>query len=368
MKVPFVDLKAQYSSIKTEIDSAIQAILTNTEFVTGPTVARFEEAFAKAHKVPHCVSCGNGTQALHLILWALGIGRGDEVILPSHTFFATAEAVHLAGATPVLVEVDEKTYTIDPAAVKAAITPKTKAVMAVHLYGQPADMPALKALCDAHGLQLVEDAAQAHTAAIEGTPIGGFGVAAGFSFYPGKNLGAYGEGGAVLTRDEDLAKTMRMIRDHGMAQKYHHQVWGHNYRMEGIQGAVLEVKMKHIDAWSDARRRNALYYDEYLRGIPGIQAPVAREGYRHVYHLYIIRSERRDELMEFLKERGIASGLHYPIPVHMQAPLAEFGYKQGDMPLTERICDEIVSLPMYPELTEEQIRLVCETIREFHAS
>lgn len=366
MNVPFVDLKAQYRSIKTEIDQAIQGILDRTEFVNGPTVARFEQGFAALHGTKHAVACGNGTQALHLVLWSLGIGAGDEVILPSHTFFATAEAVNLVGATPVFAEVDERTYTLDPAGLDALVTPRTKAVIAVHLYGQAADLPALKAFCDARGLKLIEDCAQSHCAEINGVRIGGVGVASGFSFYPGKNMGAYGEGGAMLTNDDELARKARMLRDHGMSRKYVHEVWGHNYRMEGFQGAILEVKLNHIEAWTDARRRNARLYNEGLANIGPVQTPYERPGGRHVYHLYIVRVPRRAELMEFLSGEGVSTGLHYPVPLHLQPATASLGGKTGDFPLTERICDEILSLPMYPELGPDQIAHVCESIGRFY--
>lgn len=288
------------------------------------------------------------------------------MILPVNTFFATAEAVHLCGAKPVFAEVDERTYTLDAARLDSLITPRTKAVMAVHLYGQPADLPAIKAVCDARGVKLIEDCAQSHCAEINGTRVGGIGVASGFSFYPGKNMGAYGEGGAMLTNDDELARQARMLRDHGMSRKYVHEVWGHNYRMEGFQGAILEVKLNHIEAWTDARRAHARHYSEGLAQVGPVITPWEKPGNRHVYHLYIIRVPRRAELIDFLSAAGISTGLHYPVPLHLQPATANLGYKKGDFPLSEQGCEEILSLPMYPELGEDQIAHVCDTIGRFY--
>ncbi len=365
MKIPFVDLKAQYASIKLEVLPAIENVLENTAFVLGKPVADFEKAFGAAHGVEYCYGVSSGTDGNHMALWALGIGPGDEVILPSHTFIATAWGATLCGATPVFAEVDPESFNLDPKSVEKKITSRTKAVVAVHLYGQPADMDGLLAVTKKHNIHLVEDCAQSHFAEYKGKRTGSFGITSSFSFYPGKNLGAYGEGGAVATNDATIARTMRMIRDHGAEKKYYHDVYGHNYRMEGIQGAVLGVKMRYIEQWTEARRRHAARYNELLKGMPGIVTPKEMPGAKHVYHLYVIRTSRRDDLQRHLEAKGIATGLHYPVPLHVQQAFKHLGYKRGDFPVTERIVSEILSLPMYAELTDEQIAYVCENIREF---
>ncbi len=363
MKVPFVDLKAQYASIKDEVRPALDAVLESCAFAGGPFVAQFEEAFAKAHGAAFCVAMSSGTAALHAAMLALEIGPGDEVIVPANTFFATAEAVSLAGATPVFVDCEARYYNLDPERVADAITPRTRAIAPVHLYGQPAQLGAIVKIATDRGLALIEDAAQAHLATYDGAPIGTVGAMGCFSFYPGKNLGAYGEGGAVLTNDPALADVLRELRNPGSTVKYRHRIVGHNYRMSGFQGAVLDVKLKHLAGWTAARRRSAALYREHLAGIEGISLPAQMEGVEHSYHLYVVRSQDRDGLAAHLKERGIATGLHYPVPCHLQPAYASLGGAKGDHPVSERLAGEILSLPMFPELTEEQIAYVAEQIR-----
>jgi len=361
--IPFVDLKAQYRSIKPEIDAAIQKILDSSAFIQGKAVADFEVSFAHAHDVRHGIACGSGTDALHLILWALGIGPGDEVIVPSHTFIATAEAVVLTGATPVFVEVNDESATITAETVAGAITPKTKAVIPVHLYGQPCDLDPLMELARKHHLFLIEDACQAHLAEYKGKKVGGFGVAAAFSFYPGKNLGAYGEAGAVVTNDDGLANAMRQLRDHGQSRKYYHDRSGHNYRMDGIQGAVLGVKLNYLERWTEQRRSVAGQYRSLLESVPEISVVGERAYARHVYHLYVVRTSRRSDLRDWLEKKGIATGIHYPIPLHLQVP-----FNNGNnlaLPVTEKMTREVLSLPMFPELKDAQINAVVGAISDF---
>jgi dTDP-4-amino-4,6-dideoxygalactose transaminase len=367
MRVPFLDLKLQYQSIREEIAGAVQRVLESSQYILGPEVTAFEEAFALAHGATHGIATNNGTSALHLALWALGIKRGDEVILPANTFIATAEAVLLCGATPIFVDHDEY-YTLDAEDVERKITRRTRAIMAVHLYGQVADMTEIASIARRHGVMLIEDAAQAHLASLDGKIAGAWGKATGFSFYPGKNLGAYGEAGAVLTEDAALAEKMRRIRDHGSEKKYWHTITGHNYRLEALQGAILGVKLKHLEAWTNARQNRAAEYETLLSDLPEIILPKVRDGARHVYHLFVIQCKERDKLREFLEQREIATGLHYPIPLHLQPCFRNLGYKEGAFPRAERAAGRILSLPMYPELTSEHIAFVASSIREFYAA
>jgi dTDP-4-amino-4,6-dideoxygalactose transaminase len=366
MRVPFLDLKVQYAAIKEEVLPAIHAVLDNTAYVLGKPVSEFETAFGREHGVQFCYGVSSGTDGNHMVLWALGIGPGDEVLIPANTFIATAWGATLCGATPVFVDCEADSYNIDPQKVEAKITPRTKAIVAVHLYGQPADMDPLREIARQRKIALVEDCAQSHLAEYKGKRTGGLSVASSFSFYPGKNLGAYGEGGAVGTNDAELARKFKMIRDHGAEKKYWHEMYGHNYRMEGIQGAVLGVKLRHLPAWTEGRRKNAALYNAHLKGIPGVVTPREMPYAKHVYHLYVIRAPRRDELQKYLDAQGIATGLHYPIPLHMQTAFKHLGYKEGDFPVTEKTAREILSLPMYPELSEEQITYVADKIREFY--
>ena len=370
MQVPFLDLKLQYKSIKNEIDPAVQNILDNTAFILGKSVSDFETNFAQEHNVKHCFGVSSGTDGNHLALWALGIQPGDEVIIPANTFIATAWGATLCGATPVFVDCEADSYNIDPSKVEAAITKKTKAIVAVHLYGQAADLDPLKDLAQKHKLYLLEDCAQAHISEYKGKRVGGLSDTASFSFYPGKNLGAYGEGGAVTTNNDDVAKKIKMLRDHGAVQKYYHEILGHNYRMEGIQGAVLGVKLKHLAKWTDGRRRAAKKYNEVLKDISTIIMPKEMSYAKHVYHLFVIQvkeggSERRDELAKYLNDNGVSTGLHYPIPLHLQPCFKELGYKKGQFPITEKLAETGLSLPMYPELSDGQIEYVCDTIFKF---
>jgi dTDP-4-amino-4,6-dideoxygalactose transaminase len=367
MNVPFLDLKAQYRSIKTEILPAIEQVLESASFVLGKSVSDFEQAFGKEHGLRYCYGVSSGTDGNHMALWALGVGPGDEVIIPANTFIATAWGATLCGATPVFIDCDPVSYNIDPSKVEEKVTPRTRAIVAVHLYGQAADMDPLAEIARRRGIALVEDCAQAHFAEYKGKRTGGLSRVSSFSFYPGKNLGAYGEGGAVGTNDEEIARKLKMLRDHGSERKYHHDIVGHNYRMEGIQGAVLGVKLRHLAQWTDARRRNAGQYGKYLAGINDVILPREMPYAKHVYHLYVIRTPRRDELQKFLEAKGISTGLHYPVPLHVQKVFGSLGYRNGDFPVTERLAGEILSLPMYPELTTEQIEYVSGAIREFHA-
>jgi len=365
MQVPFVDLKAQYQNIKPEIDRAIQEVISKTAFILGKAVTDFEEKFARYCETKHCIGVNSGTSALILALRALGIGEGDEVIIPANTFIATAEAISLVGAKPVLVDVEEKSYNLDPQKLEEAITPKTTAVIPVHLYGQPADMDPVLEIAQKRGLFVIEDACQAHGALYKGKKTGSLAVAGCFSFYPGKNLGAYGEGGAVTTNRDEIAEKIRMLRDHGSAKKYHHQIIGNNCRLEGIQGAVLSVKLAHLDEWNEKRRKNADLYREYLRETD-VKLPQQMPYATHVYHLFVVRVKQREKLIEFLRGKGVFTGIHYPIPIHLQNAYSFLGYKKGSFPVTEECADEILSLPMFAELTEEQIKYTTDCIKEFY--
>jgi dTDP-4-amino-4,6-dideoxygalactose transaminase len=367
MQIPFLDLKIQYKSIKDEITPAIQNVLDNTAYILGKAVSDFEKNFAEAQEVKNCIGVSSGTDGNHLVLWALGIKPGDEVIIPANTFIATAWGATLCGATPVFADCEEDSYNIDPVKAEEAITSRTKAIVAVHLYGQPANLDALKEVARKHNIYLIEDCAQSHLAEYKGKKTGTYGAASSFSFYPGKNLGAYGEAGAVVTNDDELAKKVKMLRDHGALQKYNHEIYGHNYRMDGIQGAVLGVKLKHLDDWTGGRRKAAALYNKYLSGVEGIKLPVEMDYAKHVYHLFVIRvaNGRRDELARFLNEKGISTGLHYPVPLHLQKCFNHLGYKKGDFPVTEKLAENGLSLPMFAELEEEQIRYIAENIKEF---
>jgi dTDP-4-amino-4,6-dideoxygalactose transaminase len=364
--IPFVDLKAQYQSIKAEINEAIQRVLDNAAFILGKEVQAFEESFADYVGVKHCVAVNNGTAAIQVAVQSCGISAGDEVIIPANTFFATAEGISTAGATPVFVDCDSASYNIDVSKIGAAITEKTKAIMPVHLYGQSADLDAVFEIAKKHNLLVLEDAAQAHGALYKNKRVGVFGVAGCFSFYPGKNLGAYGEGGAVVTNDEEVAYRVRLLRDHGSAKKYHHQIIGYNFRMEGIQGAVLNVKLKYLDGWNDLRREHAARYNELLKDTDLI-LPYEMEYVRHIYHLYVVQSENRDELMKALNGADIQTGIHYPIPIHLQPAYTFLGHEEGAFPEAERQAKRLLSLPMFPELTNEQIERVADNILRFNA-
>jgi dTDP-4-amino-4,6-dideoxygalactose transaminase len=361
--IPFLDLKAQYQSIRGDLDAAVLGVLESSQFILGDEVAAFEREFAAYCGVRHAVGLNSGTSALHLALLATGIGQGDEVITTPMTFVATVAAIVYAGATPVFVDIDPLTGNIDPDQIDRAVTARTKAILPVHLHGLMADMDPIVSLADAHGLVMIEDAAQAHGAEYKGRRAGSIGDLGCFSFYPGKNLGACGEGGAVVTNNARFAEAVRMLRDWGQASKYDHVMKGYNYRMEGIQGAVLGVKLRHIEAWTEARRRHADHYDALLSG-PGIGTPASMAGSRHVYHVYAVRLRNRDAMQQRLARAGIATGIHYPVPVHLQPAYADLGHRPGDFPDAERFASETLSLPMFPELADEQIERVCAALVE----
>ncbi len=363
-EIPLVDLRIQYEQIKDEILAALRRVMEQSQFILGKEVENFEKQFAEFCGVPYCVGVNSGTSAVWLALLALGIGPGDEVITSSHTFVATSEAISWTGAKPVFADIDEKTYTLDPAWVEKAVTPRTKAILAVHLYGHPAAMDALAAAAEKHKLLLIEDAAQAHGARYRGKKVGTFGHAACFSFFPGKNLGAYGEAGAVVTSDKVAAEWMRKMRNHGRLGKSPHEFIGFNCRMEGMQGAVLGVKLRYLDSWNQARRENARRYHEKLQGLP-LVLPRESEDARSVYHLYVVRTAARDALHAFLHEQGIRSQLHYETPNHLMPFYRKLGYQEGNLPVTEKVYREILSLPMYPELSESQIDFIAACIRKF---
>lgn len=363
-RVPLVDLRAQYDTIRPEIDGALRRILEATSFILGREVQAFESAFSTFVGGGETVGVASGTAALELALRALGVGPGDEVITVAHTFIATAEAISHTGARPVFVDIDPVTYTMDPAAADRAVTPRTKVLLPVHLYGQPADMPALLGISARHGLRVLEDAAQAHGAEIDGRRCGTIGDLAAFSFYPGKNLGAYGDAGAVTGLDPELLAHVRKLRDHGRTTKYEHDEIGYGERIDALQAAVLGVKLGHLETWTEARRGHAARYDEALRELP-VGRPVEAHGRRHVYHLYVIRTPDRDALLAHLRERGIEAGIHYPVPLHLQPAYRFLGYQAGDLPVTEQVAGEIISLPLYPELTDELIDAVVDAVRTF---
>lgn len=362
VKVPYLDLKAQYRSIKPEIDAAIARVLDSCQFVLGSEVAAFEQDFAAYCGAKECIALNSGTSALHLALLAAGVGPGDEVITAPFTFVASVAAVTYAGARPVLVDIDPRSFTIDPAAIEAAITPRTKAILPVHLYGQAADMDPILDIARRHGLIVIEDAAQAHGAKYKGRPVGSLADLACFSFYPGKNLGAYGEGGAVTTNNPEYASTIRMLRDWGQDRKYHHVLRGFNYRMEGFQGAILRVKLRHLDRWTEARRAIVNRYNKLLTDA-GVETPTEMPWGRHVYHVYTLRTDDRDGLQAALHAEGIQTGIHYPVPVHLQPAYADLGYGRGAFPHSEKAATEVLSLPLYPEMPPSSVSLVAEAVK-----
>lgn len=365
MKVPFLDLKSQYLSIKDEVAVAIQQVLDNTAFASGPFVAKFEKQFAEFCQTQHAAGVSSGTSALWLSLLALGVGPGDEVITVPDTFIATAEAISFTGAKPVFVDVEDKTYNMNPALLEAAITPRTRAIIPVHLFGQMADMDPIMAVAKKHKLFVIEDASQAHGAEYKGKRAGSIGDLGCFSFYPGKNLGAYGEGGAVVTNNAELDKKVRMLRDHGQSEKYIHAMIGWNGRLDGFQGAILSVKLKYIQDWNEARRSHARQYSQLLAGVKGVIAPVEASYAKHIYHVYAIRVPNRKALMDALAQKDIHCGIHYPVPVHLQEAYRMLGLGPGSFPVAEKCADEFVSLPMYPELTEAQVAAVVAEIKNF---
>lgn len=362
--IPLADLKSQYQSIKTEVDTAIADVVESGQFILGHQVEGFEADFSSYCQSRYALGMNSGTSALHLALLAAGVGPGDEVITVSYTFVATAAAVCYTGATPVFVDIDPLTCNIDPTRIEPAITPKTKAIMPVHLYGSCADMDPILDIARRHNLIVIEDAAQAHGSEYKGRRAGSIGELACFSFYPGKNLGAYGEGGAVVTSNERYVELLKQLRDQGQSKKYYHTMIGYNYRMEAIQGAVLGVKLKYLDAWNTLRRKHAAVYARELAGA-GLRLLEELPQTKSVHHIFPVFTAQRDALREHLHEAGISTGLHYPIPVHLQPGFRHLGHKKGDFPETERACEEVLSLPMYPELSDEAVLSVVESVLQF---
>lgn len=362
MFLPFVDLQAQYAAIRAEIDIAIQAVLNDACFILGPPLEAFERDFADFCGVKHCIGVASGTDALHLVLRGLEIGPGDEVIVPAFTFVATVLAVTLAGATPVLVDVCREDALLDVRQIAAAVTPRTTAILPVHLYGRCADMRSIQAIADEYGLKIIEDAAQAHGARDHSRPAGSLGHAAAFSFYPGKNLGAYGDAGAITTNDDALAERLRLLRNWGSRRKHHHEEWGLNSRLDTLQAAVLGVKLRHLDAWNERRRRHAKTYDLALAGRDDLVRPIEREGCESVFHLYVVRTRDRDEVYQRLHRRGVQAGIHYPYPVHRLRHYEQLASGGRAFPESDSWAAECLSLPMYPELTDEQIHYVVKQL------
>lgn len=363
--IPFLDLKAQYQSIKAEVEPAVLRVLESCGYVLGPEVKAFEEEFAAYIGAKHAIACNTGTSALHLAFLSAGIGPGDEVITVPHTFIATTEAITQAGARPVFVDVDPATSTLDPARLEAAITPRTRAVIPVHLYGRPADMDPILDIARRRHLAVIEDACQAHGARYRGKRAGSMGHVGCFSFYPGKNLGAFGDAGALVTDDPEVARRARMLREHGQSRKYVHDTEGYTGRLDALQAAVLRLKLSFLEEWNRARRENAKRYDELLSGISGLSFHRPHDGIEPVYHLYVVFVEDREGLREHLGRKGIGTGLHYPLPLHLQQAYAAMGHRRGDFPVSEHLAERLLSLPMYAELAPEQIEHVASSIREF---
>lgn len=363
MKIPLIDLRAQYIAIRKEIDQAVKRVILDSAFVGGKYLKKFEEEFARFCRVKYCIGVGNGTDALYIALRALGVGKGDEVITVANSFIATSEAITMTGARVVFVDCNPETYTIDIEKISSAITSKTKAIIPVHLYGHPADMLALKKISKEKGLFILEDACQAHGAEINGKRVGGFGHLACFSFYPSKNLGAYGDGGAIVTNNKDLALRCRMISDHGRLKKYEHQFEGVNSRLDGLQSAILSVKLRYLEKWTEKRRAIAKLYNELLRDSDVI-TPKERNGVKHVYHLYVVRLKNRDTIQLKLAKKGITTGIHYPTALPSLRAYRYLGYSSEDFPISTKLSYEILSLPIYPEMKREQVEYVCHHLKK----
>jgi dTDP-4-amino-4,6-dideoxygalactose transaminase len=363
-KIPYLDLPAQIRSLRPEIDAALARALDNCSFILGPDVAQFEKDFAQFCGAQHALGFNSGTSALHVAMLLAGVGPGDEVITTPYTFVATSWAISYCGAKPVYVDIEDATFNLNPALIEKAITPRTKAILPVHLYGHPFDVDAISKICRAHKLPLVEDAAQAVGAKYKNKMVGALGDISCFSFYPGKNLGACGEGGALVTNNSAFASRAKSLREHGSTQRYHHDEVGYNYRMEGFQGAVLGVKLKHLQKWTDERRRVAKRYTELLADTP-LQLPREADYAESAWHLYTVRHPRRDELKKFLDDNGVGNAVHYPIPLHLQKAYALLGHKPGDFPVAEKAAREVLSLPIFPELTDAQIQQVAEVVKDF---
>lgn len=367
MKIPFVDLKAQYYSLKSDIDQAIAGVIENTAFIKGKYVDEFETNYKKEYGVKHCIGVANGTDAIYIALKALGIGVGDEVITAAYSWISTSETISQTGAKPVFVDIDPEYFTIDVNKIEEKITSKTKAIIPVHFYGQMADIIRIKEIADKYNLILLEDCAQSHFAEYKGIRAGLTGNVATFSFYPGKNLGAYGDAGAIITNDDDLAMKMRMFANHGSLKKHEHLIEGINSRLDGLQAAVLSVKLPNIHEWNNKRLENARTYTRLLNGIKEVQTPAVREGAKHIFHVYCLRAEKRNELVKFLAEKGIDTAIHYPTALPNMPAYQYLGYKPEDFPVSTAYQDLILSLPMYPELSLEQMEYVADTIKEFYS-
>jgi len=365
MNVPFLNLKIQFKEIEKEVVPMMTEAMTNAAFIGGPQVTGLESEFASFCDSKYCIGVNSGTDALRFALMAIGVGAGDEVITVPNTFIATTEAISQVGATPVFVDVLKDTFNMDPSLIEGKITKKTKAIIPVHLCGQTVDLDTIIQIAKKHNVKVIEDACQAHGALYKGRKAGSIGVAGCFSFYPGKNLGAYGEAGAVVTQDQEIDKKIRMIRDHGQEQKYYHAMEGYNGRLDAIQAGVLRIKLKRLEAWNESRRQNAKYYNELLSAVKGVTIPVEADFAKAVYHLYVILADDRDGLQKYLNEKGIGTGLHYPVPLHLQKAYSYMGYKAGAFPVSESLSKRLLSLPMFPELTKEEIKYVCDSVKEY---
>ena len=368
MLIPFVDLKAQYNSLKSEIDDAIQIVIDETAFIRGKYVEEFEKNFASKVGVKHCIGVANGTDAIYIILKMLNIKEGDEVITVANSWISTSETISQTGAKPVFVDIEPDYYTINPDLIEKEINSKTKAIIPVHLYGQPANIDLIESLCKMYNLTLIEDCAQAHFTEYQGRKVGTFGFASSFSFYPGKNLGAYGDAGAIITDNDELANKIRMYSNHGAIVKHNHLIEGVNSRLDGLQASILNVKLKYIQQWNHKRLDHALLYNELLKDIPEIKTPAIRKNCKHIFHIYCVRAERRDELKKFLERNNIESAIHYPVALPNMPAYKYLNYKKTDFPVASEYQSKILSLPMYPELTDQQINNVVDVIKDFYKS
>ena len=367
MKIPFVDLRAQYLSIKNDIDSAIENVIIETAFIGGKYVMSFKEDFQNAYDVKHCIPVANGTDAIYIVLKMLGIGDGDEVITASNSWISTSETISQTGAKPVFVDIDPTYYTIDPEKIKEKITPKTKAIIPVHLYGQMADLTSINAICKANNLYLIEDCAQSHFSELNGVKAGQTGIASTFSFYPGKNLGAYGDAGCILTQNDELAEKVAMFANHGALTKHNHLIEGINSRMDGLQAAILSVKLPHLHDWTEARIVNAKKYNKGLEGVGDIQLPEVRINSRHTFHLYVIKTKKRDALKAYLERHGVETAIHYPVALPLMPAYSRFGSDSLEYPIGADHVNKILSIPMYPELSDDQINYIVKIIKSFYA-
>ena len=364
MKIPFVDLKEQYKTIKNEIDEAIQSVIDDTAFIKGKYVEKYEKEYAEKYGAKHCIGVANGTDAIYVSLKALGIGTGDEVITVANSWISTSETITQTGATPVFVDIDPDYYTIDHKLIEDKITPKTRAIIPVHLFGQPAEIGEIRQICERHNLHMVEDCAQAHFAEYNNQKVGTFGIAGTFSFFPGKNLGAYGDAGAIISNDDDFAMKARMYANHGALIKHQHQIEGMNSRLDGMQAAILSVKLKYISGWNEKRLKNATLYNKLLAGVEGIAIPKINKNVKPVFHLYVIRADRREALQKYLAGKDISTGIHYPTPLPLLPAYKYLNHTPSDFPIASNYMDKILSLPMFPELTDEKIEYVVECVKK----